>query len=100
MADSSSLRGSVSSPSTSHSSQTLYNIADEFVSRWARLHPEKLAILGTGRALNYAELEALVGRVAEALRSADCKPGERVLIALPDSAGFLAERRLARLPCR
>src|SRR5271156_3170847 len=88
MADSSSLRGSVSSPSTSHSSQTLYNIADELVSRWARLHPEKLAILGTGRALNYAELEALVGRVADALRSADCKPGERVLIALPDSADF------------
>src|SRR5271155_3520799 len=66
----------------------LYNIADEFVARWARLHPEKLAILGTGRALNYAELETLVGRVADALRSADCKPGERVLIALPDSADF------------
>src|SRR5271154_5712902 len=90
MADSSSLRGSVSSPSTSHSSQTLYNIADEFVSRGARLHPEKLAILGTGRALTYAELEALVARVAEALSSANCQPGERVLIALPDSVELIA----------
>jgi benzoate-CoA ligase family protein len=88
MADSCSLRASVSSPSTSPAPQAFYNIADEFVSRLARLHPEKLAILGTGQALTYAELEALVGRVAEALLSADCKPGERVLIALPDSAEF------------
>jgi benzoate-CoA ligase family protein len=88
MTDSSCLPTSISSPSTSPSSQAFYNIADEFVTRLARLHPEKLAILGTGRALTYAELEALVGRVAEALRSANCQPGERVLIALPDSAEF------------
>ena len=67
-----------------------YNIADEFVSRPARLCPEKSAILGTGRSLTYADLEALVGRVAQALRSANCKPGERVLIALPDSAELAA----------
>ena len=73
---------------SSTSSRTSFNIADEFVSRLARLHPEKLAILGTRRALTYAGLEALVARSAEALRSADCKPGERVLIALPDSAEF------------
>jgi benzoate-CoA ligase family protein len=90
MTDSSSLRGSVSSPSTSPAPQDFYNIADEFVSRLVRLHPEKLAILGTGRALTYAELEALVARVAEALRSANCQPGERVLIALPDSAELIA----------
>src|SRR5271156_4424962 len=89
MTDSSSLRGSVSSPSTSPAPQAFYNIADEFVSRPAREHPEKLAILGTGRARTYAELEALVGRVAQALRVANCQPGERVLIALPDSAELL-----------
>src|SRR5271156_6510417 len=88
MADSSSLRGSVSFPSTSASPQALYNVADEFVSRLARLHPDKLAILGIGRALTYAELAGLVDRVAEALRSANCQPGERVLLALPDSAEF------------
>src|ERR1700733_10924921 len=90
MTDSSSSRGSVSSPSTSPTPQAFYNIADEFVSRLAREHPEKLAILGTRRALTYAELEALVARVAEALRSANCQPGERVLIALPDSAELVA----------
>src|ERR1700684_4294572 len=90
MTDSSSSRGSVPSPSTSPAPQAFYNIADEFGSRLAREHPEKLAILGTGRALTYAELEALVARVAEALRSANCQPGERVLIALPDSAVLVA----------
>src|SRR5271155_5566163 len=90
MTDSSSLRGSASSPSNAPAPQVFYNIADEYVSRLARLHPEKLAILGTGRALTYAELEALVARVAEALRSANCQPGERVLIALPDSVELIA----------
>src|SRR5277367_5470889 len=77
------------SASTASSTTAFYNIADEFVSRPAREHPEKLAILGTGRARTYAELEALVGRVAEALRAANCQPGERVLIALPDSAELI-----------
>jgi benzoate-CoA ligase family protein len=67
----------------------VYNIADEFVSRLARLHPQKLAILGTGRAQTYGELENLVGRVAQALHNANCQPGERVLIALPDSPELL-----------
>jgi benzoate-CoA ligase family protein len=68
----------------------IYNIADEFVSRPAREHPDKLAILGTGRALTYAELASLVDRVAEALRSAGCRLGDRVLIVLPDSAELIA----------
>jgi benzoate-CoA ligase family protein len=67
----------------------MYNIADEFVSRPAREHPDKLAILGTGRARTYAELASLVDRVAEALRSANCKPDDRVLMALPDSAELI-----------
>ncbi len=75
-------------PSTPHGS--IYNIADEFVSRPTREHPEKPAILGTGRARTYADLESLVHRVAQALRDANCQPGERVLIALPDSAELVA----------
>src|ERR1700722_892588 len=75
-----------SGPSKSPSPAAYCNIADEFVSRPAREHPEKLAILGTGRARTYGELETLVDRVAQALRDANCQPGDRVLIALPDSA--------------
>src|SRR5277367_6860472 len=71
-------------------SRSLYNIAEEFVSRPARMHPEKMAILGTERARTYAELEGLMDRVAQALREANCQPGERVLIALPDSAELVA----------
>lgn len=54
------------------------------------MHPQKLAILGTGRARTYGELEALVDRVAQALRETKCQPGERVLIALPDSGELIA----------
>src|SRR6204780_3288176 len=61
MTGSSSSRGSVSSPSTSPAPQACYNIADE-----------------------------LVARGTEALRSANCQPGGRVLIALPDSAELVA----------
>jgi benzoate-CoA ligase family protein len=85
MPDSSSLP--VSPPSTVRGS--IYNIADEFVSRPAREQPDKPAILGTGRARTYAELETLVERVAQALRDANCQPGERVLIGLPDSAELI-----------
>jgi len=77
---------SVAGLSNSRSPAAYCNIADEFVSRPAREHPQKLAVLGTGRARTYAELEALVDRVAQALRDANCQPGDRVLIALPDSA--------------
>ncbi len=90
MTDFSTSPARASSASTPPSSRTFYNIADEFVSRPARAHSDKLAILGTGRARTYAELEELVGRVAQALRSADCQPEQRVLLALPDSAELVA----------
>ena len=90
MTDFSTSPAPASSASTPPSSRAFYNIADEFVSRPARAHSDKLAILGTGRARTYAELEELVGRVAQALRSADCQPQQRVLLALPDSAELVA----------
>src|SRR5215469_4272783 len=66
------------------------NIAEEFVSRPARAHPEKLAVLGSEREATYAQLERVVNRVAAALREAGCAVRDRVLIVLPDSIEFIA----------
>jgi benzoate-CoA ligase family protein len=75
-----------SSPSPSE----IFNIADEFISRPAREHPDKPAILGVEREATYAQLENEVNRVARALLDSGCKPGDRVLIVLPDSIEFIA----------
>lgn len=66
------------------------NIADEFVTRPAREHPERLAIRGEPRAFTYREVQQAVDRAANVLREWRCKPGDRVLIALPDSLDFVA----------
>ncbi len=66
------------------------NIADEFVSRPAREHPEGVAILGEPRPFSYREVEQAVHRAANVLREWRCKPGDRILIALPDSLDFVA----------
>jgi benzoate-CoA ligase family protein len=75
---------------TPEPSSDIFNIADEFVSRPSREHPDKLAILGVEREATYTQLEAEVNRVARALRDSGCKPGDRVLIVLPDSIEFIA----------
>lgn len=67
-----------------------FNIADEFVSRPAAIHPGKLAILGVEREATYAEVKFEVERVAQALLDSGCKRGDRVLIVLPDSLEFIA----------
>jgi benzoate-CoA ligase family protein len=69
---------------------TLFNIADEFISRPAREHPQKTAILRPAGTVTYAALESAVNCVAQALRDSDCQAGDRVLIALPDSLEFIA----------
>src|SRR5579864_4618950 len=66
------------------------NIADEFVTRPARAHPDRIAILGEPSRFTYSEVEEAVNRAANALRSWGCVPGDRVLIALPDSIEFIA----------
>ena len=71
-------------------SSAQFNIADEFLSRPAAAHPERIAILGTGRKYTYAQLDELTTRMAQSLRFAGCQPGDRVLIVLPDSAEFVA----------
>ncbi|HKF51489.1 MAG TPA: AMP-binding protein, partial [Candidatus Acidoferrales bacterium] len=66
------------------------NIADEFVSRPAHAHPDRIAILGEPRSVTYREVKQAVNRAANVLREWRCKPGDRVLIALPDSLEFIA----------
>jgi len=72
------------------SSAQRFNIADEFVSKRAAAHPDRVAIVGVGRKYTYAQLDEYVTRTAHALRGAGCQPGDRVLIVLPDSAEFFA----------
>src|SRR5271170_2274661 len=67
-----------------------FNIAEEFVSRPAREHPERVAILGEPRAITYGELAREMNRVAGALRRSGVSPGDRVLIVIPDSLEFIA----------
>jgi benzoate-CoA ligase len=66
------------------------NIAEEFISRPAREHGDRLAILGEPSRITYRQVEAAVNRAANVLRSWGCEPGDRVLIVLPDSIEFIA----------
>ena len=75
---------------SSSGSSAHFNIADEFISRPAASHPDRIAILGTGRKYTYAQLDEFTTRMAQSLRFAGCQPGDRVLIVLPDSAEFVA----------
>jgi benzoate-CoA ligase len=68
----------------------LFNISDEFVSRPAQEHPDRVAVLGVDREVSYGGLESEVNRVAQGLRDSNCRPGDRVLIILPDSLEFIA----------
>ena len=66
------------------------NIAVQFVDAPAALHPGRTAIAGEPRAVSYGELAALTNRAGNALRAQGVSRGDRVLIALPDSAEFVA----------
>jgi benzoate-CoA ligase family protein len=80
----------------------MLNIAQEFVTHPAREHPQKMAIVGVERQATYAEVASEMNRVAQALRDYGCRPGDRVLIALPDSlefiAGFFGTAKIGALP--
>jgi benzoate-CoA ligase family protein len=71
-------------------SPTRFNIADYFLDRPAREHPDRVAILGEPLLSSYGELSQLANRVSDALIRDGLAPGERVLIVLPDSAEFIA----------
>jgi len=67
-----------------------FNIADHFIDRPSREHPERIAVLGEPAPLCYRELAELVNRAGNALLDLGCQPGDRILIVLPDSAEFIA----------
>ncbi|MGH7540855.1 MAG: benzoate-CoA ligase family protein [Gemmatimonadota bacterium] len=68
-----------------------FNIADYFLGdRLREGRGERRALLTADGALTYAEVDALAGRYAHALRDAGVRPEERVLIALPDGPEFVA----------
>ncbi|MGC1636136.1 MAG: AMP-binding protein, partial [Candidatus Acidiferrales bacterium] len=71
-------------------SSPLPNIADEFISRPTKNQPRKIAILEPKGAITYEALESEMNRVAQALRHSNCRPKDRVLIALSDSQEFVA----------
>ena len=68
-----------------------YNLAVDFVDRHlAEGRGGKVAIRTEGRALTYAEVAALVNRVASGLRSLGIEEEQRTLLLLPDSPEFAA----------
>jgi benzoate-CoA ligase family protein len=66
------------------------NIAAFFLDAPASLNPERIAIAGEPCEMSYGELAALANRVGNALLAQGVSRGDRVLIALPDSAEFIA----------
>src|SRR5437667_8258376 len=67
-----------------------FNLASHFLDAPAALHPERVAIVGEPREVTYSELAALASRAGNALCAQSVSRGDRVLIALPDSAEFIA----------
>ncbi len=67
-----------------------FNIATHFLDRPAAAHPERVAIAGEPASVTYAELAALTNRVGNALLASGVEKGQRVLMALPDSAELIA----------
>src|SRR5215470_4157170 len=67
-----------------------FNIAEHFLEAPAARWPERVAISGEPAKVTYGELASLTNRVGNALLKQGVSPGERVLIALLDSAEFVA----------
>src|SRR5437667_8013655 len=67
-----------------------FNLASHFLDAPAALHSEGDAIVREPREVSYGELAALANRAGNALRAQGVSRGDRVLIALPDSAEFVA----------
>jgi benzoate-CoA ligase len=68
-----------------------FNIAGYFIDRNLELgRGGNVAVLEDGRRLTYAELSELVNRAGNALRTLGIERENRVLMAMPDSAEFVA----------
>jgi benzoate-CoA ligase len=66
------------------------NAAVELLSRNLALHPDKVAYFCGDRALTYQELDRASRGAARLIQNEGIAPGERVVIALPDSLAFPA----------
>lgn len=55
-----------------------------FLRRSANVHPDKTAIVYSGRRLTYAQFAAETERVARALRASGVRPGDRVAYLMPN----------------
>jgi benzoate-CoA ligase family protein len=67
----------------------LLNITSHFLDKAATEKPNNIAIYGGPAAITYEELRDKVNRAASVLLLFDCQPGDRILIALPDSSDFI-----------
>lgn len=67
-----------------------FNLAAWCLDRPADAHPERHAVLGEPAAVTYGELRTLMNRVGNALVAGGVQRGDRVLLALADSAEFIA----------
>lgn len=60
----------------------------ELIARGARSRPGQPALIAGGRAWSYAELWEAARTAASGLQSAGVRPGDTVMLALPNEAGF------------
>ena len=68
-----------------------FNITSYFIDRIIELgRGDKVAILEDGRSLTYSQLAEMVNRAGNGLRSLGVEAENRVLLAVPDSAEFVA----------
>jgi benzoate-CoA ligase len=68
-----------------------FNLVSYFVDRHiAEGRGNRTAIVYEGRRYSYAEIAALVNQAGNGLQRAGVRPGDRVLIVLPDSPEFVA----------
>ena len=67
---------------------TLHNVGG-WTARWARVAPERLALVDGERRLTYAELEDRVARTAGWLAGRGVTAGDRVAIVLANCGAYL-----------
>ena len=66
---------------------------DEAISRVARRTPANVAIVAQRSKLTYAELDAKSERLADGLYHAGFRPGDRMVVQLPNNAEFAMPKR-------
>jgi amino acid adenylation domain-containing protein len=65
-------------------------LVHELLARSARRVPDAPAVIEPGRSITYGELARRSGGVAVALAEAGVRPGDRVILAVPNSIEFVA----------